>query len=134
TIFCLTNRISGGTLFEVVSRWGVFNVGINNTSGPVGFLLQRQRRRLYDAAQFTRQIVEALLYMHQELGIVHGDLKLENVLIDDLDTENVRIVLCDFGMSRVFAPRLSRKLSRRDVDDSTAMLRSKSSATHIRNP
>ncbi|PIS49242.1 hypothetical protein CJI97_005413 [Candidozyma auris] len=134
TIFCLTNRISGGTLFEVVSRWGVFNEGINNTSGPVGFSLQRQRRRLYDAAQFTRQIVEALLYMHQELGIVHGDLKLENVLIDDSDTENVRIVLCDFGMSRVFAPRLSRKSSRRDVDDSTAMLRSKSSATHIRKP
>lgn len=134
TIFCLTNRISGGTLFEVVSRWGVFNDGISNTSGPVGFLIQRQRRRLYDAAHFIRQIIEALLYMHQELGIVHGDLKLENVLVDDLDTENVHVVLCDFGMSRVFAPRLSRKLSRRDVDDSTAMLRSKSSATQIRKP
>ncbi|KAF3987406.1 hypothetical protein FT663_03967 [Candidozyma haemuli var. vulneris] len=134
TIFCLTNRISGGTLFEVVSRWGVFNDGISNTSGPVGFSISRQKRRLFDAAQFIRQIVEALLYMHQELGIVHGDLKLENVLVDDSDTDNVHVVLCDFGMSRVFAPRLSRKSSRRDVDDSTSMLRSKSSATQIRKP
>lgn len=134
TIFCLTNRISGGTLFEVVSRWGVFNDGVSSTSGPVGFLIQRQRTRLIDAAQFISQIVEALLYMHQELGIVHGDLKLENVLVDDLDTEHVRVILCDFGMSRVFAPRLSRKLSRRLIDDSTSMLRSKSSATEVRKP
>lgn len=134
TIFCLTNRISGGTLFEVVSRWGVFNEGVANTSGPVGFLIQRQKTRLNDAVQFIRQIIEALLYMHQELGIVHGDLKLENVLVDDLDTENVHVVLCDFGMSRVFAPRLSRKLSRHIVDESSAMLRSKSSATQIRKP
>lgn len=125
-IFCLTNRIGGGTLFEVVSRWGVFNEGVDSTSGPVAFLVNEQQRRLKSTAEFTRQIVAALLYMHQELGVVHGDLKLENVLVDD-SAPVARMILCDFGMSRVYAPRLSRKLSR--LMDESTMARSKSSFT-----
>lgn len=132
TIFCLTNRIGGGTLFEVVSRWGDFNEGVDST-GAFTFLVDVQKSRLQTTIHFARQIVLALLYMHQELGIVHGDLKLENVLVDDLDPSNVRVILCDFGMSRVYAPRISRKLSRL-LDESTLMGRSKSSAVPTRKP
>lgn len=121
-IFCLTNRIGGGTLFEVVARWGVSNEGVDSTSGPVEFLLAEQQQRLSSSVVFARQIVEALLYMHQELGIVHGDLKLENVLVDDTDPTNVRMILCDFGMSRVYTSRLLRNLLLLD----TPMSRSKS--------
>lgn len=133
-IFCLTNRIGGGTLFEVVSRWGIFNEGVESTSGPLNFRLDRQARRLHTTANFTAQIASALEYMHSELGIVHGDLKLENVLVDDLDSTNVRMILCDFGMSRVYAPRISRKLLRLGGDDATAMARSKSSMPAVRRP
>lgn len=132
TIFCLTNRIGGGTLFEVVSRWGDFNETVDST-GPFTFLVDEQKGRLKTTIHFSRQIVTALLYMHQELGIVHGDLKLENVLVDDLDSGNVKVILCDFGMSRVYAPRISRRLSRL-LDESTLMARSKSSAVPTRKP
>lgn len=132
TIFCLTIRIGGGTLFEVVSRWGDFNEGVDST-GPFTFLVDIQRTRLQTTIQFSRQIVGALVYMHQELGVVHGDLKLENVLVDDLDPTNLQVILCDFGMSRVYAPRISRKLSRL-LDLATDMGRSRSSAVPIRKP
>lgn len=132
-IFCLTNRITGGTLFEVVLRWGIFNDGVDDNTGGVSFLIEDQEDRLRTTAEFTRQIVEALSYMHNSLGIVHGDIKLENVLVDDLDPTCVKMVLCDFGMLRVFAPpRLLRKLSR--LEDSSLMLRSRSSAVPTRKP
>lgn len=130
-IFCLTNRVGGGTLFEVVSRWGDFNDGVDATTS-FGFLVLAQRRRVLTTVEFTRQIAVALEYLHHELGIVHGDLKLENVLVDISDPTNVRMVLCDFGMSRVYAPRLSRRLSR--LLDETLMARSKSLAVPTRKP
>lgn len=115
TIFCLMDRINGGSLFDTVDSWSLFNAGLNTTSGPVGFLFQQQRERLIKCVDYTRQIVNALLYMHEEQGIVHGDLKLENVLISNELNDNTKIVLCDFGMSRVFSTRISRKSSKRQI-------------------
>lgn len=140
SIFCITDRIFGGTLFEVVTNWGVYNSGCNNNVGDVHFLVESQVKRLRQTAEFTRQIVDALLYMHEELGIIHGDLKLENVLVDNLDKNNIKMVLCDFGMSRVYTTRLSRRSSRssvprdRDFDDAELMMRSKSSTADLRKP
>lgn len=140
--FCITNRIFGGTLFEIVSSWGVFNAEVNNTHGPIGFLVESQRDRILKTAGCALQIVEALLYMHQDMGIVHGDIKLENILVD-----NKKMILCDFGMSRVYSTRLSRKnslrfsgttpLKKSDLKlsvSSEQMLRSKSSSTNTRRP
>lgn len=42
-----------------------------------------------------RQIAEALRHMHQEHGIVHRDLKLDNILLD----AQLRPYVCDFGLS-----------------------------------
>lgn len=47
-----------------------------------------------EAAPIFRQIVSAVSYMHS-LAIVHRDLKLDNVLID----ENNEVKLIDFGFS-----------------------------------
>lgn len=118
TIFCLTERIGGGTLFDVAAQWGTYET----------FSREAQQARLATTARCARQITAALVYLHRELGVVHGDIKLENVLVDNLDPEHVRMVLCDFGMSRVYAPRLMR--SERD----TAMARSRSSVTPARRP
>ncbi|CAK7912898.1 hypothetical protein CAAN3_14S02278 [[Candida] anglica] len=137
-IFCITDRIFGGTLFEVVSSWGVFDSDINNTQGPLGFSIESQRQRIDTTVNFATQIVGALTYMHQEKGIVHGDIKLENVLVDDhSDKNHRRMVLCDFGMSRIYSSRLSRRSSvsrTRGLSPSELMMRSKSSTTNVRKP
>lgn len=137
--FCITDRIFGGTLFEQVSAWGIFDGEINNTQGPLGFLIESQRNRINQTIRCALQIVDALMYMHQDMGIVHGDIKLENVLVD-----KEKMILCDFGMSRVYSARLSRKNSLRfgtpekrgisHLDTEEPSLRSKSSASNIRRP
>ena len=46
-------------------------------------------------------ILEGLLYCHNE-GVVHCDIKLENLLTNKEDDDGVPIVkLCDFGLSHV---------------------------------
>ncbi|KAK6457682.1 Ca2+/calmodulin-dependent protein kinase [Scheffersomyces xylosifermentans] len=144
-IFCITNRIYGGTLFELVSSWGQFNSGIMNTTGPLEFSIERQHERLLEVIHCTRQIVKALMYMHEEKGIVHGDLKLENVLVEQDENKKHKMIICDFGMARAYTSRLSRKSSARYLpnhnginqsmlDEESLMMRSKSSNTEIRKP
>ena len=161
TIFCLMDRIEGGTLFDVVTMWGQFNSGLHSQSGPVNFQIEKQRKRLNEIIDYSKQIVTALLYMHEEKGIVHGDIKLENVLVRRDTDDHCKMILCDFGMARIYSMRISRKnsmkrpfkmTSRRrspppptsspqllspkdDYDDTdTLMIRSKSSNTENRKP
>ena len=44
-------------------------------------------------------IAEGLKHMH-ERGIVHRDIKSENILLSDV-TESSRPVICDFGCAKV---------------------------------
>ena len=44
---------------------------------------------------FLLQMLDALEYLHSKAGVVHRDLKLENILID----ENVTFKLIDLGLS-----------------------------------
>ncbi|KAJ3022207.1 UNVERIFIED_CONTAM: hypothetical protein HDU68_009255 [Siphonaria sp. JEL0065] len=67
--------------------------------------------RIYDesvARQLFRQLVEAVEYMHSTAGIVHRDLKLENIMIlDDWKSFGGGVLsgfiptlkICDFGLS-----------------------------------
>ncbi|KAF6065201.1 Protein kinase domain family protein [Candida albicans] len=101
--------------------------------------------RINGEYSFEEQL-QALLYMHEEKGIVHGDLKLENVLVER-EKGNCKMILCDFGMSRVYSSRISRKSSKRhihykgnnklsidgDLED-TLMMRSRSSNIEFRKP
>lgn len=102
-IFCITNRIYGGTLHDIFNEWGPYDTGVALTTGPVGFSVHDQRRRLQQTMGFLEQIVDAVGYMHG-LGIVHGDLKLENLLYEGADSEHYKVILCDFGMARKFTP------------------------------
>lgn len=51
----------------------------------------------------ARKVLEGLAYLHlatkQKPAVVHGDLKPSNILV----TENKQIMICDFGMSRLYA-------------------------------
>lgn len=50
-----------------------------------------------EAVPIFRQIVSAVCYMH-DLGLVHRDLKLENILINDMGGLNETKII-DFGFA-----------------------------------
>uniref|UniRef100_A0A7S0BC04 Protein kinase domain-containing protein n=1 Tax=Rhodosorus marinus TaxID=101924 RepID=A0A7S0BC04_9RHOD len=87
--------VPGGDLFEYLSR------GSRRIS--------EQRARAV-----VSQISSALAYLH-ERGIVHFDVKLENVLVEESGTE-LKVHLCDFGISEFLPMRKRRSTISRDGD------------------
>jgi hypothetical protein len=49
-----------------------------------------------DAGTLFRQVVRGVRYLHEQVGLVHADLKLENVLVDEMGVCRIS----DFGMTR----------------------------------
>lgn len=63
------------------------------------YLVANGRMKEDEAARVFAQIVSAIDYCHCK-GVVHRDLKLENVLLDD----DMNVKLADFGFSNTFIP------------------------------
>ncbi|KER23126.1 hypothetical protein T265_08934 [Opisthorchis viverrini] len=54
-----------------------------------------------EASNFVEQILLGVKHMH-DLGVVHLDLKPENIMIEDLASRKIKII--DFGLARVLHP------------------------------
>ena len=85
--FCFTKLNFGGTLFDVVKA---------NRKG----LDQDLARR------YTYQLASGIRYLHEDMRIVHRDIKLENCLIDLSNPETAAnggtLMLCDFGLAQFY--------------------------------
>ena len=91
--FCFTKLNTGGTLFDKVRA---------NRHG-----LGRDLTRRY-----AYQLASAIRYLHEDVRIVHRDIKLENCLIDVSDPDTAQdggnLLLCDFGLAEFIANDMRR--------------------------
>lgn len=69
---------AGGTLFDLIK--------LNRSGLPA-----------HRAQRYSHQLASAIRYLHEDMRIVHADIKLENCL---LDSTTDSILLCDFGLAQ----------------------------------
>jgi len=86
--------------FENAQHWILVMERLRNCQDLFDFLEAKDRGRLSEATarKFFQQLVHINLAMIRK-GVVHRDLKSENILVD-LDTES--LVLIDFGASAIY--------------------------------
>merc|ERR1719230_519357 len=65
-------------------------------------LAERKWYSEFDAARVTRQMLDAVSYLHSQ-NICHRDLKLENWLYEN-PKGDARLKLCDFGFGQIVEP------------------------------
>lgn len=86
--FCITKLNKGGTLFDLVR-----DTRRNKKAGLPMHLVKR----------YACQLASSLRYLHNDVQVVHRDVKLENCLVDmtvpNADTDGGDLLLCDFGMA-----------------------------------
>ncbi|KAH0563393.1 hypothetical protein GP486_002039 [Trichoglossum hirsutum] len=82
--FCFTQLNTGGTLFDLMRE-------------------NRQGLKSDLARRYSFQLASSLRYLHEDVHVVHRDIKLENCLLDMTGPlaaiEGGNLLLCDFGMA-----------------------------------
>ena len=64
------------------------------------YIINKKNQKIEEeeAIDILEQILKALVYLHEEIGIIHRDIKPENFLIKNVNGKNI-IKLIDFGFS-----------------------------------
>ena len=52
--------------------------------------------------QILKQMLSALKYVHEEMEIIHRDIKPTNIFIKKLSSDSIDIVLADFGLAKKY--------------------------------
>lgn len=88
-------------LYEMVDTESTFGLVLEYASGGELFDYILRNRYLEDrsARRLFAQLVSGVGYLHRN-GIIHRDLKLENLLLD----HNQNIIITDFGFANSFDP------------------------------
>merc|ERR1712157_453255 len=84
-------------VYNVFERKQEIHIVMEFCSG--GDLFSRCPYSEVDAANIVGQIVSAVSYMHKH-GIVHRDLKLENVLFESRNSTQIKVI--DFGLATYY--------------------------------
>ncbi|KAF2027449.1 kinase-like protein [Setomelanomma holmii] len=86
--FCITKLNKGGTLFDIVR-----DARRQKAAGLPKHLVKR----------YAYQLASAMRYLHNDVQVVHRDIKLENCLVDmtvpNAEKDGGDVLLCDFGMA-----------------------------------
>jgi serine/threonine protein kinase len=86
--FCIMKLNKTGTLFDLVR-----DARRNKKAGLPAHLVKR----------YTYQLASAMRYLHNDVQVVHRDIKLENCLVDltvpNAESDGGDVLLCDFGMA-----------------------------------
>jgi serine/threonine protein kinase len=88
-IHLVTEYCRGGELFDAIKRKGAKRGSF-----------RRGRYSEAQAARITYQVLRALRDLH-DYGIVHRDIKAENILLLNDDESDIQVKLADFGMARL---------------------------------
>ncbi|XP_025837170.1 hormonally up-regulated neu tumor-associated kinase homolog B isoform X3 [Agrilus planipennis] len=94
-IAALFQTMQNGNVYYIVSELA--------GGGDLCTFIKNQKNGKLEEKQtkvFARQLMSAVAHMHS-IGIVHRDLKMENVMLNSLQTQ---IKIVDFGLSNVFSP------------------------------
>lgn len=94
------------SLYDTSSR--VFFVMEYCRGGHLGSLILRQPNKCINeefAKKLFQQIISAVAYIHRR-GIVHRDIKIQNILVEGIDDQHATIKLIDFGHSTKFTGNL----------------------------
>eukprot|EP00884_Botryococcus_braunii_P005302 jgi/Botrbrau1/14773/Bobra.0284s0007.1 len=78
-VYLVTELATGGELLDRILQYGAYSEA--------------------EAANILQRILSALSFLHAR-GIVHRDLKLENILLTDKDQHATEVKIADFGLSR----------------------------------
>ena len=67
------------------------------------YIKTRNKLTEHSYAKIIYQVASGLKYLH-EFGIIHRDIKPDNILMDSSDVE-VKAKIADFGLSKILSPR-----------------------------